>query len=62
MRVYSRSSLAGSPSGWMGGGGPMDGVDGGCWVFAFLCFGFVELDSGPGFNSFRVSPSVPGCV
>ncbi len=54
--------LLGLPVGGWGGGVPMDGVDGGCWVFAFLCFGFVELDSGPSFNSFRVSPSVPGCV
>ncbi len=42
----------------------MDGVDGGCWcwVFAFLCFSFVEMDGGPSFYSFRVSPSVVGCV
>ena len=50
------------PVGGWGGRVPMGGVDGGCWVFVFLCFGFVELDSGPGFNSFRVSHSVPGCV
>ncbi len=54
--------LLGLPVGGRGGGVPMDGVCGGCWVFAFLCFGFVELDSRPSFSSFRVSPSVPGCV
>lgn len=50
------------PVGGWGGRVPMGGVDGGCRVFVFLCFGFVELDIGPSFNSFRGSSSVSVCV
>ncbi len=49
----------GFPVGGWRGRVPMDGVDGGCWVCAFLSFGFLELDSGLGCCCFRFPPSVP---